>query len=57
MKNLSIAIVTIFFSCFNLNAQQNLKNFAVTASPYQAFTKNGEMQFGLEKQRSAKSAF
>ncbi len=58
MKNAAIAIfVAILTGSFQLNAQQNLKRFGLTASPYQAFTKKGEMQFGFEQQRSAKQAF
>lgn len=57
MKNLAIAIVIATMFSLHLSAQQNLKNFALTASPYQAFTQNGELQFGFEKQQSANKAF
>ncbi|GEM_PF-3006150 len=58
MKNLSIAIAIIatFFGSFTLNAQQHLKKHALTVSPYQAFTQNGEMQLGYEEQHSVKGA-
>ncbi len=58
MKNLSIAIViaAIFFSN-GLTAQQNSKKIGVTASPFQAFTKTGEMQLGIEFPETVKGAW
>lgn len=49
MKNLPI-IISLFVNliCMDLFAQQNQSRLGITFSPYQAFTKKGEMQMGVE---------